>query len=237
MPNPNSPYPGRQLFIGLTAKGFPAIIYLVTGRSPASRERKAIKRNNAVIIGPLGDAPYDPLRHYTAIKYDNSSGIVAVSNGIQTEAIFETYQLLHNVGSSPEPIYMKKLMEGAKSEPDSLNTPRIAGVVTKGAGSLFTMVSIKRHDMPAKVFSVKPTPGMFIGVSTYQGDMDNPRSYDVGSGVKKIKPHVITAPKLARYLYDLSMATYNGDDIRVCAIGGVFVNGKLRLSVINRFSK
>ncbi len=237
MPNPNGPYPGRQLFVGLTAKGAPAIIYLVTGRSPASRERRAIKRNNAVIIGPLGDVPYDPLRHYTAIKHDNISGVVAVSNGIQTEAIFETYRLLHNVGSSPDPIYLKKLMEGAGSEPDSLNTPRIAGLITKGAGFIYTMVAIKRHDKPAKVFSVKPTPGIFIGISTYQGDMDNPQGYDISSGVRKIKPRVITESKLAQYLYDLSVAAYNGDDIRVCSIGGVCVNGKFKLSVVNKFNK
>ena len=39
--NPNGPYPGRQLFIGMTMSGNPAVVYLVTGRSPASRERKA----------------------------------------------------------------------------------------------------------------------------------------------------------------------------------------------------
>ena len=46
-------------------------------------------------MGPIGNAPYDPLRHYTAVKYDNSIGLMAVSNGIQTEAIFETYKLLY----------------------------------------------------------------------------------------------------------------------------------------------
>ena len=41
MKNPNGPYPGRQLFLGMTASGKPAFVYLVTGRSPQSRERKA----------------------------------------------------------------------------------------------------------------------------------------------------------------------------------------------------
>jgi IMP cyclohydrolase len=237
MPNPNGPYPGRQLFVGLTLKGAPAIIYLVTGRSPASRERRAIVKNNTAIIGPLGDVPYDPLRHYTAIKFDNVSGIVAVSNGIQTEAIYETYRLLYNVGAEPSPLFLKKLMDGAGSEPDSLNTPRIGGVITKGAGLIYTMVAIKRHDKPARVFSVKPTAGTFIGISTYQGDMDNPRGYDPGTGVKTIRPRAVTAAALAQYLYDLSNATYNGEDIRVCSIGGVCVNGKFTLSVVNKFSE
>jgi hypothetical protein len=67
--------------------------------------------------------------------------------------------------------------------------------------------------------------------------MDNPRGYDISSGVKKIKPRAVTASKLAQYLYDLSVAAYNGDDIRVCSVGGVCVNGKFKLSVINRFNK
>ena len=100
MPNPNGPYPGRQLFVGLTTDGRQALAYLVTGRSAQSRERKATLRDNTIIIGPLGNVPYDPLRHYTAVKWDDASGVVAVSNGIQTEAIYETYRLLHNVGTA-----------------------------------------------------------------------------------------------------------------------------------------
>jgi IMP cyclohydrolase len=41
MMNPNGPYPGRQLFIGMTMNGNPAVVYLVTGRSrPAGKERQ-----------------------------------------------------------------------------------------------------------------------------------------------------------------------------------------------------
>ena len=114
--NPNGPYPGRQLFIGMTLNGNPAVAYLVTGRSPASRERKASPLDNGIIIGPLGNQPYDPLRHYTGLKYDNVSGIMAVSNGIQTEAIFETYKLLFNTNSMPAKDYMETILEGAQAE-------------------------------------------------------------------------------------------------------------------------
>jgi len=82
------PYPGRQLFIGTTLSGNFAVVYLVTGRSPASRERKATPVDSGVIIGPIGNQPYDALRHYTGVKYDKVSGVMAVSNGIQTDAIF-----------------------------------------------------------------------------------------------------------------------------------------------------
>ena len=134
MKNPNGPYPGRQLFLGTTVAGKPAFMYLVTGRSPQSRERKAVRRGDSVIMGPLGDAPYDWLRHYTAVKCDTSAGLLAVTNGIQTEAVFEMYKLLYHTGSTPARSYLKKILSGAGFEPDSLRTPRPAGVVTNPAG-------------------------------------------------------------------------------------------------------
>jgi IMP cyclohydrolase len=219
--NPNGPYPGRQLFIGLTMNGNPAVVYLVTGRSPASRERKAVPLDNGVIIGPLGNQPYDPLRHYTGVKYDNSSGIITVSNGIQTEAIFETYKLLYNTNFSPAKDFMEKLLEGAQAEPDSLHTPRIAGIITNYADNKpFFIVGIKRHDMPAKVFQVEPVLGTLIGISTYNGSLENPEPNEANT-VTKIDFHGKTAIELAEHLFEISKAVYNGDDIRVCAVGGI----------------
>lgn len=235
MPNPNGPYPGRQLFIGLTAQGAPALLYLVTGRSPASRERRAVTRDNSIIMGPIGDAPYDALRHYTAVKYDNTSGVAAVTNGIQTEAIYETYRLLHNVDSTPTAAYLQMIMEGAKSEPDSLNTPRIGAVITHTGGKPVLMAAIKRVDAPAAVFMPTAVPGSFAGVSTYQGGMDNPTAYDVSKRAAILQVTATTPPTLAQYLYDLSAASYNGDDIRVCAVGSVYADGKWTLAVVNRF--
>ena len=219
--NPNGPYPGRQLFIGMTLNSSPAVAYLVTGRSPASRERKASPLDNGIIIGPIGNQPYDPLRHYTSVKYDNASSIIAVSNGIQTEAIFETYKLLYNTNFSPAKDFMEKLLEGAQAEPDSLHTPRIAGIITNYADNKpFFIVGIKRHDMPAKVFQVEPVLGTLIGISTYNGSLENPEPNEANT-VTKIDFHGKTAIELAEHLFEISKAVYNGDDIRVCAVGGI----------------
>jgi len=172
MNNPNGPYPGRQLFLGLTTGGKPCFAYLVTGRSPQSRERKGTPIENTVIMGPIGNQPYDWLRHYSAVKTDNETGLVVVSNGIQTESIFETYRLLFHTGAPPGKGYMKKIMDGARAEPDSLHTPRIAG----------------------------------------------------------------TPQELADFIYGISSATHQGDDIRVCAIGGIRSddNRTWKLAIINR---
>ena len=145
MKNPDGPYPGRQLFIGLTKANEPCFAYLVTGRSPQTRERKAIAIDNIISIGPIGDVAYDPLRHYSAIKFDNAAGVLTVTNGIQTEAIYEIYKLLTNVGSARDLRFIEQIMEGANAEPDSYHTPRIAGVVVPAAekGKMKLIAAIK----------------------------------------------------------------------------------------------
>lgn len=234
MPNPNGPYPGRQLFLGVTSDGKPAFAYLVTGRSPASRERKAIQRDNVVIMGPLGDIPYDPLRHYSAVKYDDNSSILAVTNGIQTEAIYETYRLLHSVGTTPTSDYIEKIMEGAQSEPDNLDTPRIAGVVTYQGKKLVQFVCIKRKDTSAKAFKVNASNGIITGISTYNGDLENPTPFTALNNLPQIKFDGKEAKELADYLYQLSEASYKGDDIRVCTVGGIYSDGKWSIAMVNR---
>jgi IMP cyclohydrolase len=220
--NPNGPYPGRQLFVGMTLNGNPAVVYLVTGRSPASRERKASPLDNGVIIGPPGNQPYDPLRHYTAVKYDNVSGILAVSNGIQTEAIFETYKLLFNTNSAPFKDFMEKLLDGAQAEPDSMHTPRIAGIITDTAAHQpIFIIGIKRHDIPAKAFQIEPASGTLTGVSVYKGGLENPEGFDPAAGFPKIEFQGKTPIELAEHLFEISKAAYNGDDIRVCAVAGI----------------
>ena len=217
MINPNSPYPGRQLFLGLTKDNRPCLAYLVTGRSKESRERRAIPVENTVRMGPLGNIPYDPLRHYTALKYDNAAGVAAISNGIQTEAVFETYKLLCNVNSPLQQEYMSKIMDGANAEPDSYHTPRIAGVIVAGTQPVF-IIGIKGFEKPAAATAVQPTAGTLIGVSTYQGNMDNPAATDPKAALPTIEFDGKTPDELAKYIFDISQVSYKGDDIRVCAI-------------------
>jgi IMP cyclohydrolase len=236
MKNPNGPYPGRQLFLGMTKENKPAFAYLVTGRSPQSRERKATKKENSIIIGPIGNAPYDPLRHYTAVKYDNT-GLLAVSNGIQTEAIFEMYKLLQNVNSTPDSSYLKKIMDGANYEADSLKTPRIGGVITNSGDKKppVYIVSIKTAGKPAFAWSVKPKPGIFYGVATYYGNMEIPGAFKAVKGPSEIKCDGKIPQEITDFIYEISAATNQGDDIRVCAIGGVReANNTWKIALINR---
>ncbi|MFC1953336.1 IMP cyclohydrolase [Chloroflexota bacterium] len=237
MKNPNGPYPGRQLFLGLTVDGNPALAYLVTGRSPKSRERTGIAINDEIRMGPLGDQLYDPLRHYTAVKYDNTNGMAIVSNGIQTEAIFETYRLLYNVETPPGESYIKMIMDGADAEPDSLKTPRISGVITKNNAETepIFILSIKTNNTPAMGYRVKPEHGKMTGISTYKGDLENPEAFDQNSDLAILELNEKTPKGIAEYLYNISEASHQGDDIRVCAIGGVCQKDNIwNLEILNR---
>jgi IMP cyclohydrolase len=218
MNNPRGPYPGRQLFLGLTTDKRPALAYLVTGRSKESRERKAVQVDSTIRMGPLGDIAYDPLRHYTAVKYDNQSGIIAVSNGIQTETIYEIYKLLYNVGSPLTKDFMARIMEGANAEPDSYHTPRIAGVVVDGPNPTL-IIGVKNFWQPAIANQLIPRPGTLTGISTYEGSMDNPVATNPTAALPDLKFEGKTPGELAKFIYEISQAEYKGDDIRVCGIG------------------
>lgn len=235
MPNPSGPYPGRQLFLGLTARQEPCFAYLVTGRSPESRQRKAIAIENTVRIGPLGNIAYDPLRHYTAVKCDNSAGIAVITNGIQTEAIFETYRLLFNVGTPATQDFMAKLMEGANAEPDSLHTPRIAGAIITNKGNPVFIIGIKTHDAPAAAYKVAPDASHLTGVSVYKGNMDSPEPTSPTARLSWIEFKGNTSQDLAKSLYDISAATYKDEDIRVCSVGGIYSGNSWDVAIINKY--
>jgi IMP cyclohydrolase len=235
MTNPSGPYPGRQLFLGLTVDKNACFAYLVTGRSPESRQRKALPFENTIRIGPLGNTPYDPLRHYTALKYDNSTGIAAVSNGIQTEAIYKTYKLLFNVGSPATKDYMEKILDGANAEPDSLHTPRIAAVIIPIKSNPIFIIGIKTLNSPAAGYVVTPVAGRMTGISTYKGNLDNPEPTNPTAALYELKFDGITPHALAKYVYDISATIYKGEDIRVCAVGGVYSGSSWDIAIINKY--
>ena len=234
MTNPSGPYPGRQLFLGITPRQEPCLAYLVTGRSPESRQRKAVAVENTVRMGPLGDTAYDALRHYTALKYDNGAGIAAITNGIQTEAIYETYKLLFNVGTPASKDYLEKLMEGANSEPDSLHTPRIGSAIVVNKGNPVFVLGIKAFNYPAAAYQVVPAPGRMTGISTYQGNLDNPEPTQPNGRLSWVEFTGSTPHELAQYLYDISAADYKGEDIRVCALGAIYSGNAWSVAIINK---
>jgi IMP cyclohydrolase len=186
-----------------------------------------------IAIGPLGAIEYDPLRHYTAVLHDKATGILAVTNGIQTEAIFETYRLLFNVKTAPTGDYLEKVMEGAAAEPDSLQTPRIGAIITSHEGKHVSFVSIKRHDRPAMASEVALQRGSLTCISTYNGVLETPGPFDPTPGLPKLDLESTTARDIAGYVFDISAATNKGQDIRVCSVGGVLTSGGWQIAMVN----
>ncbi len=235
MENPDGKYPGRQLFLGLTAVGNACFAYIVTGRSPQTRERRAVQMGNVISMGPVGNAPYDPLRHYSAVKYDSASKVLAVTNGIQTEACFEMYRLLFNVDSPRDVGYIEKIMDGANAETDGYYTPRIAGVIVPAEDktNLKFITCIKTFNRPAKGHLLVTKPGRLEGISTYKGDMLNPEARDPAAPLSKLDFAGGTAKEAADFLFDISAATHQGNDIRVSAIAGILLNGQWEFGIRN----
>jgi len=183
----------------------------------------------------LGDTPYDPLRHYTAVKYDNSAGIAIVSNGIQTEAIYETYKLLFSVGTPTTKDFMERLLDGANAEPDSLHTPRIVGAINISKGNPVFIIGIKTHNAPAVAYQVTSAAGRMTGIATYQGNLDNPEPTSPTTLLSELEFKDNNPQELAKYLYDISAATYKGEDIRVCALGGIHSGTSCDIAIINKY--
>lgn len=236
MPNPSGPYPGRQLFLGTAVDGKPCFAYLVTGRSPESRQRRAVPVENTVRIGPLVDTALERLRfHYTAMKYDDSTGVAAVTNGLQSEAIYEAYKLLVDVGTPPTKDLLEELLEGANAEPDSLHTPRIGSVIIPGEGRTLFFAGIKTQSKRAVAQPVSPAAGQMSGVSTYKGNLDNPEPSDPAAPLSGLEFRANTAQGIADFVWDISAATYKREDIRVCAIGGIYHGDKWDLHIINKY--
>ncbi|MFC1900509.1 IMP cyclohydrolase [Chloroflexota bacterium] len=140
------------------------------------------------------------------------------------------YRLLYHSGSETNKNYIYRIMEGANYEPDSLHTPRIAGVIS---GDLY-ILSIVTDIPPARAYNITPEPGIMTAISTYAGDMANPVAFDVEGVQPTIELKAETPENIAAYIYEMSEALNEGDDIRVCAVGGVRTDNTWKLAIVNR---
>jgi IMP cyclohydrolase len=133
---------------------------------------------------------------------------------------------------------MTNIMTGAQYEPDSLHTPRIAGVITFHAGETepVYVMSIITDRPPANTWIINPEKATLTGISTYSGNLENPQAFDVSEDLPVIKNDNNNPAEIAEYIYEISAVTNQGDDIRVCSIGGVLAGDKKtwEISMINR---
>ncbi len=236
MPNPGGNYPGRQIFLGQQAEGLPAFMYFVSGRSPASQQRYAtfVADENAVRIKPLNRGEkFDPFRHYQAVRIDDETGLLLVSNSqAPNDALFETYKFREDISSN----YMERLLAVIGPEYDNKEkpTPRITGIISPRHGKAMNILGITTVRENARCLPFTSSDGIFTYVQTYNGNVDYSaynHSFD------QIRITATTPQQLAEELY--KMSDYVDDkygDLRVCTVAGVKYPGGWDIAIKNRFS-
>ncbi|MCR4393420.1 MAG: hypothetical protein NUV31_03500, partial [Dehalococcoidales bacterium] len=75
--------------------------------------------------------------------------------------------------------------------------------------------------------------GKITGISTYQGNIDNPVAFDPGRVLPVLEFAGRTPQELARFIFNISEAKYNGSDIRVCSAGGILTDQGWNIEIIN----
>jgi IMP cyclohydrolase len=164
-------YPGRGIFIGTAPDGESGfIVYFIMGRSENSRNRIFVQEPD----GTIKTRAFDPAKLsdptlviYNAVRYDYDWQTAAVTNGAQTDAVF-------NHGG-----FMSHTLSKWDYEPDDLCTPRISSLIfpdefamsilkaSNGAGSK----SVRYY------FNYPRIAGEGRFISTYDGSAAAPKAF------------------------------------------------------------
>ncbi|MBR0458966.1 MAG: IMP cyclohydrolase [Victivallales bacterium] len=165
-------YVGRIVAVGCTTEGRAAGLYRVSSRSFPNREAKVLSKAIAIVpkAGFENDIQKNPYIAYNCLRIVR--GFAVVTNGSQTDPIAEKIES----GMSPRDAlaYVSLSMD---FEHDSLDTPRISGVVS--ANGDYGWLSIVRKD--ALIVRELPlTPGRIFYVCTYE--RNEPGLMQVGEG-------------------------------------------------------
>lgn len=234
-------YLGRICGVGLTEEGKPAMVYAVSGRSEASRQRKATivrdppppETSCFVHIGPLESDDNDPLRHYDAIIcYRWGFGVV--SNGRQTGDLGAEGNKSMSSKSNEYIINgMAHVLQKWGAEPDEYKTPRIGGAVKEireiwerrtPQGFHFCLGRVSEYGLNIIQPNVKR--GNIFGISTYNGDFEDPRKVVVSRDPNiLILPSGRSATELANNLYD-----WMDQDFVVCTAAAVYDGKKIHFA-------
>ena len=153
-------YVGRIVAVGMTKTGKMCAMYRVSSRSFPNRETRLIDGKVAVMPKPgcEGDLSKNPYIAYNCLRIAGTKAVA--TNGSQTDPITEKIA----AGMPPRDALALSLL-ALDYEKDSLDTPRIAGVVDRQTGTAF--LGIVRKDA-LLVAEVKLTPGTAYYVATYE---------------------------------------------------------------------
>jgi IMP cyclohydrolase len=164
-------YPGRGIVSGTSSDGkYGVIVYFIMGRSDNSRNRVFVQDH----YGTLRTVAYDQskledptLVIYNAVRWDYDGQTAVVTNGTQTDDIFEHEGFLSFTLSKWD------------YEPDELCTPRISGLVFADE---YTLSILKASNGPGSkserlYFNYPRIAGAGHFISTYNGDGIAPKAF------------------------------------------------------------
>lgn len=188
-------YPGRVIIVGKNLFRENIIIYGLSGRSTSSQARrlKPSDDRNSVFIEVTDQEQLskgDPaLLVYDAVIHDRESGLVVVSNGVQTNLIADTISSYRKTTGANMPLqnilptafaesHQMRTKDGREIditsfEPDEPNfTPRISAVVQEKRDN--AMLSINKRGKDGKLvrcfYDVNLEKGKGYMIATYNGE-------------------------------------------------------------------
>ena len=165
-------YVGRIVAVGCTKSGQGAGLYRVSSRSFPNREAKELSRGIAIVPKPgfENDIQKNPYLAYNCLRI--ARGMAVVSNGSQTDPVTAKIES----GMDPRDA-LAYVMLSMDYEHDSLDTPRITGVVSPDGRKGW--LSIVRKDARL-VRSLDILPGQVFYVCTYERNEPGAGQVDLG---------------------------------------------------------
>ena len=233
-------YPGRIVGVGRTKSGKPLAVYALTGRSDMSKQRRAVIVGNSVQITPLGELTPEQEKSkdliiYRAMSIHVPSRTLVLSNGKQTDPIFN---LTCRYGLSiHDALYSAMYTMGF--EPDSLKTPRIAGLILTSpyVKRILSMVVEDKTQPEEKMAEIATldagTPGIVDLISTYTGDYDSPKAPELNlhkNWIHSLNVDGNSAMEIAQEVYDAL-----DEKVRVSAISAVLEHDGWMINVCNLY--
>ena len=153
-------YVGRIVSVGCTKEGRGAAMYRVSSRSFPNRQAVILEKAIAIVPKPgfENDIKRNPYIAYNCLRFAN--GYAIVSNGSQTDPVTEKI-----AAGLPPRDALAYVMLSMDYEHDTLDTPRITGIVTPD-GSKGWLGIVRKDALLVREFALQP--GQAFYVCTYE---------------------------------------------------------------------
>ena len=161
---------GRIVAVGRTLQGQGAALYRVSSRSFPNRQSVQLEKSIAIVPKPgfEQDIHRNPYIAYNCLRF--AKGLCVVSNGSQTDPVTEKLE----AGMGPRDA-LATVMLAMDYEHDSLDTPRITGIVDP-AGETGWLAIVRKDALIVRSFALKPGEAFYV--STYEKNVPSPEQRD-----------------------------------------------------------